>query len=145
MTRSELRFEGEDLTPVAGQRAPLYIGIFQDAGAGHPAGVGFTKKVINKLFWPSRADFTPARSCRSSPTISARGFLHNTSGISAPRKTARTMLDAMAEFSRSQVVSSARRFVLVSTTPPKGDESLSGCVAEKVAYVPGDPFVLEVT
>jgi 2-aminoadipate transaminase len=148
----ELRFEGEDLTPVVtlARDRTLYIGTFSKTLApGIRLGwVAAPKVVISKLVQAKQgADLHTSTFVQVvANDICQRGILRqHVKHIRATYKERRdTMLDAMAEFFPEEVkwFRPQGGLFLWATTPPKVDTValFKEAVAEKVAYVPGDPF-----
>jgi 2-aminoadipate transaminase len=148
----ELRFEGEDLTPVVtlAKERTLYVGTFSKTLApGIRLGwVAAPKQVISKLVQAKQgADLHTSTFVQVvANDICQRGILRqHVKHIRATYKQRRdTMLDAMAEFFPEEVrwVRPQGGLFLWVTTPPNVDTValFKVAVAEKVAYVPGDPF-----
>ena len=148
----ELRFEGEDLTPVVtlAKERTLYVGTFSKTLApGIRLGwAAAPKQVISKLVQAKQgADLHTSTFVQVvANDICQRGILRqHVKHIRATYKQRRdTMLDAMAEFFPEEVrwVRPQGGLFLWVTTPPNVDTValFKVAVAEKVAYVPGDPF-----
>jgi 2-aminoadipate transaminase len=148
----ELRFEGQDLTPVVtlAQERTIYVGTFSKTLApGIRLGwVSAPQKVVSKLVQAKQgADLHTSTFVQVvANDICQRGFLRqHVKHIRATYKERRdTMLDAMAEFFPEEVkwFRPQGGLFLWTTTPPQLDmvDLFKVAVAEKVAYVPGDPF-----
>lgn len=148
----ELRFEGEDLTPMVtlAKERTLYVGTFSKTLApGIRLGwVAAPKQVISKLVQAKQgADLHTSTFVQVvANDICQRGILRqHVKHIRATYKQRLdTMLDAMTEFFPEEVkwFRPQGGLFLWVTTPPKVDTValFKVAVAEKVAYVPGDPF-----
>jgi len=148
----ELRFEGQDLTPIVtlAKERTIYVCTFSKTlSPGIRLGwIVAPKKVISKLVQAKQGSdlHTSTFVQMVANDICQRGILRqHVKRIRATYKERRdAMLDAMAEFFPDEVKWTRPQggLFLWVTTPPKVDtiDLFKVAVAEKVAYVPGNSF-----